>query len=57
MLKTKLGHQQIPEMLRKQIRQVLMSHQMSREREGSGMAGLGALGQWCCNSGTGLDIS
>lgn len=45
MVRTKLGHQQILEMLRKQTWQVLMYHQMSRERQGSGMAGLGALGR------------
>lgn len=44
-------------MLRKQIWQILMRHQMSREREGSGMAGLGTLGRWCCHSGADLDIS
>ena len=56
MLKTRLGHQQILEMLRKQIQQVLMSCQMSVEKEGSGMAGLGALSGWWCHSKTGLGI-
>lgn len=34
-----------------QIWQVLMSHQMSRERERSGVVGLDALGRGSCCSG------
>ena len=34
-----------------------MSHQISKEREGSRIAALGALGRWWCLSGTGLGIS
>lgn len=46
MIKTKLGHQQILEMIRKQIWQVLMSREMSRERERASIAALGAWGRW-----------
>lgn len=51
MLRTKLGHQQILEILRKQEWQILLSRQMSR------MAGLCGLGRWCCGSGAGPGLS